>query len=596
MLVVNTHKGFTLIEVIAAVAVFLIFAVGIYSTMSYVSKAVYQSRMTILETAVLSEELEVVRNLPYSSIGIISGVPVGVLARTKTISRDGAQFNIVTTVRNVDDPFDGTAGGNPSDTSPADYKLVEMSAICVSCIQKTPAVLSTIIGPKGLEGATQNGALFINVFDAVGQPVVGAAVHVTGTLATSTIVIDEVTDNSGFYRLIDTPTGTANYAIRVSKNGYSTDYTVPSSVANPNPIKPPANVVSQRVTDISLSIDELANTTFHTLNQACSAVSSIGFNLRGAKLLGTNPTVYKYSTNLTTDGSGNKTLNAMEWDTYDVTLTGNQYDIAGSIPMIPFYLVPGSTQDVTMVLRAHSSNSLWVKVQDAGTQLPLSNITAHLYGGGYDKSVLTGLGYVRQTDWSNGSGATSFVEGRYFADDGNVSVTASAGDIVLKKSGNNYRNDGWLESGTFDLGTTVTYNNVILNPSTQPPQSGNRSVLVQIATSNSSTPASWSYLGPDGTNSTFYSATNTLVAAASSGKRYMRYRVFLHTDNNKYTPTFSEIAFTYTDTCVPPGQTFFDSLTAGTYTLELAGDGYVSSTTTISVSGATDVLVPMATQ
>ncbi len=594
MLVVNKQRGFTLIEVIVAIGIFALFALGIYSAIVFVSKIVYQSRVTILETAVLSEELEVVRNLPYQSIGISGGVPSGVLARSKSVTRDGVAFTITTTVRNIDDSFDGTAGGSPNDSSPADYKLVEMSAMCNGCAQKTPAVLSTVVGPKGLEGASQNGALFINVFDAFGQPVQGARVQVVSVKPA--VTVDDTTDVNGYLRIVDTPTGTASYAITVSKNNFSSDYTVAPTGGNPSPIKPPANVVSQKVTDISFSIDQLAAMTVHTLNQACAPIANVPFTVRGAKLLGTDPVVYKYSNSFTTDGAGNKALNNMEWDTYNFTITSNSYDLAGAIPLEPFMLQPGSNQDVMLVLKAHSNNSLLVKVQDAGTLLPLSNITARLTGTSYDRSVLTGLGYVRQTDWSGGAGATTFVEGRYAADDGNVSGTASPGDVVLKKSGNNYRQDGWFESATFDLGTKVTYSNVLLNPTTQPVQAGTRPVLVQIATSNSSTPATWNYIGPDGTGSSFFTVTSTQVAPTSSDKQYMRYKVFLHSDNNKYTPTFSEIAFTYTDTCVPPGQTFFDNLTAGTYTLTLSGSGYASSTTTIDVAGATDVLVPMAEQ
>lgn len=590
--------GFSLVETIVAVSIFVIFATGIYGAIVFVSKIVYQSRMTILETAVLSEELEVVRNLPYQSIGIVSGVPSGVLVRNKSVNRDGAQFSIVTTVRNIDDPFDGMATGTiPVDTSPADFKLVEMSAICDTCGQKSPIILSTTIGPKGLEGSTKNGALFINVFDEAGQPVVGANVRVVNGQANPKVIIDDVTDDSGYLRIVDTVTGTASYAITVSKPGYSTDYTVTSTVANPAPIKPPSNVVSQQVTDISFSIDQLSSMVVHTVNQLCAAVPNIGFNLKGAKLLGTDPVVYKYSTNFTTDGSGNKNLGSLEWDLYNMTLTGNVYDIAGSIPIEPTYLVPGSSQDVTLVLKAHSNNSLRVKVIDAATKLPLSNISARLTGpGAYDNTILTGLGYTRQTNWSLGSGSASFTEGRYFLDDGNVSGTAVPGDMLLRKSGNRYIANGWFESGTFDLGTTVNFNNVIFKPVTQPVQAGSRSVLAQIATSNSSSPVSWKYVGPDGTNSSFYSITSTIIAATSSGKRYVRYLVYLHTDNTSYTPNFSEMAFTYTNSCVPPGQSFFDSLSSGTYTLQLSGTGYVPSTTTIDVAGSTDVLVPMAEQ
>jgi len=41
-------KGFTLIEVVVAAAIFLLFALGIYGGISLVFKIVYQSRLKIL--------------------------------------------------------------------------------------------------------------------------------------------------------------------------------------------------------------------------------------------------------------------------------------------------------------------------------------------------------------------------------------------------------------------------------------------------------------------------------------------------------------------------------------------------------------------
>lgn len=162
---IDTHHrtGFSLIEAIVAVAIFLLFAVGTYSALTYVFKVVYQARLETIETALIDEQLELVRNLPYDSVGIVAGIPSGVLPHTQTVVRDGITINLTDTVRNIDDPYDGVA---PADTSPADYKLVEIEAICASCTQQQPVTISTRVSPKGLEGADKNGALFINVFAA----------------------------------------------------------------------------------------------------------------------------------------------------------------------------------------------------------------------------------------------------------------------------------------------------------------------------------------------------------------------------------------------------------------------------------------------
>ena len=589
------RKGFTLLEVLVASGIFLLFAVGIYGGVNLVFKIVYQSRMKILETAVLSEYLEVARNLPYDQVGTEQGVPQGALPDQTTTVRNGQGFIINTTVRNIDDSYDGTLGGTPNDTAPADYKLVEISAICNNCSQQTPVILSTIVAPKQLEGASKNGALFIQVFDYLGQPVAGASVTVTNTAQTPNLVIHDVTDNSGYLRIIDAPTATMSYYINVTKAGYSSDYTVPVSVSVPTPVKPPSNLVSQAITDISFSIDRLSSMNLHFLTPACVAVPNQQFTIRGEKIIGTDANdanIYKYNKTLTADGSGNYNFSNIEWDTYHVTIGGVVYNIGGSTPLLPFEITPGLSQDASIILQPYSANSLLVKVKDAGTGLPLSDATVHLTATGYDESRTTGYGFIRQTDWSGGTGQASYTnQTKYFTDNNNIKNNSPAGDLKLKKTGNSYANSGSLESSTFDLGTPVNFNNLIFSPLSQPVQTGANPITFQLATSNSSSPASWSYKGPDGTASTYYTATSTVIWSGHNGNRYLRYKVFLNTADTSYTPTLSEVAFTYTTSCVPPGQVFLSGLSAATYTLEVSRAGYISNNDTIDVSGATEAVV-----
>ncbi len=591
------QRGFTLIEVLIAVAVFLLFALGVYGSINLIFKVVYMSRTRILETALIAEELETARNLPYDQVGILNGAPVGVLSHTKTVTRNGQIFNLVTTVRNIDDAFDGMVTGTPTkDTSPADYKLVEISAICANCLQSEPVILSTIVAPKGLEGASQNGHLFVQVFDANGVAVSGANVSVTGTVRTSTVIINDVTDNDGWLRIVDIPTGTLAYRISVTKPGYSTDYTVSSTAQNPNPLVPQANVVSQMVTEISFSIDALASLNLHTINNSCAAMGNIGFSLYGDKKLGKNPDVYKYSKNFTTDASGNYNVGSLEWDGYHLSTSGTAYDIAGSIPMLSLNITPGLTQDVSLILRAHTDNSVLVKVVDSGTGLPLSDATVRLSNTGFDQTDTTGLGYVRQTDWSGGSGQDTLSnDTKYYNDSGTIDNKSPAGDIKIKKVGQYYLSSGWLESSTFDLGTTVDFHNIVWLPFAQPTSTGDGAISMQIATSNSSSPATWEFTGPDGTATTYYTVTNTLIHASHNSHRYLRYKLFLSTADNTATPQMSEVAFTFTNNCIPPGQVFFRDLAAGTYSLEVSRTGYDANTSIVEISGNSETTINMST-
>ena len=569
-----------------ATAVFLLFAIGIYGGVSLVFKVVYSSRLRILETALMAEQLELVRNLPFDSVGIINGVPSGVLPYTTTTVRNGVTFVLITTVRNIDDPFDGTVTSTPADTAPADYKLVEISIICQSCFQQEPVVLSTRVSPRGLEGASQNGSLFIHVFDVNGFDVVGATVNVTNTASTTPIIISDTTNNSGMVQILDTPTGTQSYHIRVSKSGYSSDYTVSSTAAVPNPSKPPSNIVSQMLTEISFQIDRVGTLNLSTVNQSCVAVASVPFSAHGEKVLGASPLVYKYSDNITTNASGAYTFSNVEWDKYHFAVTGITYDIAGSIPMLPIDMTPGLTQNATMIMANKNGNSLLVQVKDAGTGLPLSDATVRLYDSpSYDETKTTGVGYLRQTDWSGGSGQANYTNlTKYFDDSGTIDRNSPVGDLKLKKVGGDYLTSGWLESSAFDFGGAVNFNNITFLPNSQPAQAGANPITFQIATANTTSPSQWNYLGPDNSSSTYYTATNTIINATHNGDQYLRYKVYLNTVDEDYTPTLSEVAFTYTNSCSPPGQAYFGNVPSATYDLDISRTGYTTKTESIDVT------------
>lgn len=583
MKIKNNH-GFSLLEVMIGVAIFVLFAVGIYSGIQLVFKIVYNSRLKIVETSVLNEQVEIIRNMPFADIGIVNGSPAGLLQRTVTTTRSGMDFIITRTIRNIDDPFDGTIGGEPNDTAPADYKLVEVEVVCTHCNQQEPAMLTTYIAPKNLEGNLDHGALFIKVFDANAAPVVGATVRITATFPTSTIDITDTTDNDGMLRIVDLPPGIDVYQINVSKFGYTTDQTVTSTPGNPNPVKPPASVAAQDAINVSFSIDRVSSLQLSSVNKSCQPVGGAQFNLMGTKLLGIEPNIFKVNQNITTDGSGNYTYNNLEWDAYGLKPTA--YDLVGSIPALSISLPPNVGQPVQLILGSATVNSVLVQVKDSITGQPLSSSTVQLTATGYDQTKTTGVGYVRQTDWSGGTGQL-FVgdETKYFGDDGKVEVNNPAGDVKLMKVGQSYVNDGSLESSIFDLGVTANFVNLIWTPLSQPPEAGDSPLRWQLATSNSTTPASWNYFGPDGSASTYYNQNNIVISSVHNGSRYLRYKLFLSTASSTITPTLSDLSITYITSCTPPGQAYFGGLNNQTYNLEVSHAGYQTSTQQVMVSG-----------
>lgn len=594
------QSGFTLVEMVVSIGILVLVMLGILGAFQYAYKIIYRGKIQVLSTQLANEQLEIIRNLPYEKVGIVSGIPTGVLIYEQTKVRNGVTFKLTTTVRNIDDPFDGTIGGSPNDLSPADSKQVEVTVACASCAMQTTAViLNTRIAPEGLESSTGGGALFISVFDSAGQAVAQANVHIEkdeNKDGAAELTIDDVTGNNGELRLIDIPPAVEAYKITASKSGYSTDNTILSSAGNPNPLKPPATVAAATVTNISFAIDKVSNFNLSTQNIYCSAISSVSIDAHGSKIIGANPDIYKYEQTVSTNGDGQKTLSNMEWDTYYFSLpSASSYDISGSIPALTVALAPDSQQDLSFILSSHTTNSLLATIKDSATKLPLSGAKITIAKGSFLDDLTTGHGYLRQTDWSGSSGQAQFTdETKFWEQDGNVEIDNPAGDLFLSKFAGKYYLSGVLESSTFDTGAASNFTNLIWEPLAQPPACGATPVQFQIATAAVAAPETWNFLGPDGTSATYYTASDSNISSVHNGDRYLRYKLLLSTDSDKCTPQISEIAVSFTSGCTPPGQAFFSSLDSGTYTATVELNGYQTLNTEVVVSGRTQAEILMS--
>lgn len=563
-------RAFTLIETLVGVAVFVIIATASYQAYVSLFTLINQNQYKILALNLANEQFEIIRNLAYSDVGIQGGLPNGKIPHNQTLVRAGVTFAVTTTIRNVDIPFDGTIGGTPNDLSPADNKLVELEVDCPACVNFTPVSITTTVAPKALETLSTNGALFVRVFDANGVAVSGASVHIVNTQANPDIIIDDVTDTSGILQIIDAPPGVEAYEITVTKSGYSTDRTYTNgAVGNPDPLKLHATVVLQQVTQVSFAIDKLSNISFSSLTPTCAVVGGVDFSLESNRLVGAG--VPKYLQNLTTDGSGTYSNSSMEWGSYTITGTDATYDIVGINPLNPINLNPDSVQEVDLIVATKNPRSLLITVKDASTQLPVTDATVQVTGTSYDETQITDRGFINQTDWSGGVGVD------YVADDGFLDI--AGGEIKLKNVSGSYNPNGILESSTVDTGSESNFHSLVWSPTDQPVSAssdGTPSVRFQIATNASSTDTIWNYLGPDGTAATYYTSSNAIISSVHNNDRYLRYKVFLHTADPAVTPNISDIAFTMTSSCTPPGQVIFSGLSSGVYDVSVSRSGYTT--------------------
>jgi len=579
---INKQIGLTLIETVVASAVFALIVLGVYQAFGSLSDLAQTSKLKAVAVAVANEELEIARNLPYSDVGIAGGWPVGKLPYQQTLIRGGGSWQVTNTVRQIDDPFDGTIGGSPNDLNPADYKLVTVEVTCLNCRVAQTLTLSTQVAPKNLETSSGNGALFVQVLNASGQPVTSAKVKVTNILATSTLVINDETNNVGLLQLVDLPTGNFAYKIEVSKTGYSSARTyAPGESGFIDPVNPNPTILAGQLTQVSLVIDELSTLKIETIDQYCQPAGPFTLRLRGSKANDTGGTPLRYDQNQTIPTSGLLTLNNLDWDTYNFTPNDSTWAISGSFPLQSVLLSPGATGEVKLLLAPLTTHGLLVSVKDGGTGLPLSDVLVRLEQGGESQSLTTTRGFLRDTDWSAGTDET----------DGNIEISNPPGELKLKKVLDTYSASGYLISHVFDAGTaSTTFYNLVWQPFDQATSTGDNSVRFQLATSNDPATTTWNFLGPDGTDVTYYGTANTNLNPIHNNQRYLRYKVYLSTADTNFTPNLSDLALTYSSECLPFGQVFFTDLTGGTYEVVASKTGYQDYHGTIEATNAWQIL------
>lgn len=570
----NNIAGFTLAEILVSMTVFTLITYFGYLAYANILESITRSQLRNEAISLIENEIEIIRNMPYSDIGISGGYPIGKLLAEKNVSSGGIDFKLKTTVRNIDDPFDGVLGGSPNDTAPADYKIIEFEVNCLNCRSFIPFSMTSTIAPKGLESASNNGSLFINVFDANGQPISGADVQVINNALNPVITVNDITNNDGILQLVDFPTSTSAYEITVSKSGYTTEKTYPiGGTNNPNPSKPHATVAQQQVTSISFSIDKTSILNIFAIDKMCVAAPNIDFLTEGIKLIGTEPDVLKYSATSTTNTSGQKTIGNIEWDNYNFTNMDGVYDFAGISSLLPFTINPNTTFNLKFVMEQKNPKSVLIVVSENGEFI--NDVSINLKKTGYDKILDTGRNYFSQTDWSGT---------QYFSQSGNIDNSV-VGEIKMLASGGKYSTstEEWLVSNTFDLGTaSTTFFSIDWQPTIQPVQTGTDSLRIQIAGNNDNN--TWNFLGPDGAANTFYTATGTQISAIYNGSQYLRYKIFMKTQDENFTPSLENISFNYRSSCIVSGQVLFSGLSSGAYDLTAQKSGYQLATSTISIS------------
>jgi type II secretory pathway pseudopilin PulG len=533
----RNNSGFSLVGTIVGVAVFSIISFSIYGGLFRILNGIQVLRVKNLAINIANEQIEVARNLAYENVGIVNGLPVGVIPREQEKTIDGIDFNILASVRDVDDEYDGTIGGSPNDTFAADYKVVQFDINCINCSYDGTMNFFTRVAPKDLDSAGEGGALFINVINASGDPISAADVYVYNNEGESLVDIQELTDNLGQYKIVNAPASVESYQITVLKAGYSSErtYTV-GDPDNPYPNDPHATVVTGDVTQITFTIDELSELGITTKDYLCNPVASTNLNIKGDKTIGYE--TYKVDSNLEVV-NGETEFTDLEWDDYMISSADENYELIGIDKFLPINISPGTISQTELILGEAHNNSLLIQIKDSITDEYINDAEVTLIKDSFSTSTLTGF---------------------YEYIDENILVTATTGEYISEVI--DFQSD--INEIVFDweLNSTLV-------------DSEDEGVKFQIAVNETAdTSSTWDFVGPDGTSGTFYDDTNKNIEEQVTGSRYIKYKITANLENFGEAPNIGSISFLYNYECTPRGQAYFGDINTETYELQITKNGY----------------------
>jgi prepilin-type N-terminal cleavage/methylation domain-containing protein len=583
------QKGVSLIEVIVSVAIFVILSVSIYGLFTAIINGITSYRQETIVSSLANQYIEISRNLPYSQVGTKNGNPNGPLPDFDSpldINFNNTNYQIYYVVNALHDSADPNIGVQ-------NYKQLKLYVKNLST-GKTSS-FETTIAPISLASMGTGGVISIKVIDKLWKAVPNPIINITNTSVIPNINLQRVGSIDGTWNEIGLPAD-SNYHIVVTKNDYSVDQTY-STLQYPNTSAPDVTVIKSQATQVTFIIDQLSNLSFHALDQTCQPISGVGINIQGSKTI--SPGIPKFNKNYTSDSSGaifptsssscSSSCGALscclEWDNYAPILVGNTYMVYGTSPIQSANVLPNTSQNFNLILVDKTTNSALIAVKDSsGNSIEGAKVELINQGLNYNEIKYSGGSVWNQQDWYGGPGQSNFVNiDQYYQDDGGINSNTIPLALRLSPGVSPYSNYGSLISSTFDTGTDQTSYTALNWQATTEDQVTD--IKFQIATSNyinggdGTEGSSWIFLGPDGTNGTYYTTSGTTINSVSNNKRYVRYKVFLSTVDPQKTPMLSNVSVNYVSGCPTPGQVMFLGLEASeNYSLEVSAQGYQPQT------------------
>ena len=281
-----SQSGFTLIEVLAVIAVLGLFFGGLFAAFEFSFRLIEQSRSKLSALSLATDRLEYIRSLSYDQVGTVFGIPPGNIPQNRVVNLNGRDFFERVLIDYVDDPGDGL-GVLDDNNVITDYKKVKIEYEWLVRNSTTSFALISTVVPRGIETNVGGGSVRVNVFDALVNPLPGISVRLVNTSTTPPINTARFTNPSGIALFTGAPAA-AGYEIFVSAPGFTSSQTIVPSSELPNPNTLPVAVLASDVTTMNFQIDRVSQLNLRFLSTRDQPEDVIDFSAPRSVIIATN--------------------------------------------------------------------------------------------------------------------------------------------------------------------------------------------------------------------------------------------------------------------------------------------------------------------
>ena len=359
--------GFTLIEVIVSLFVLTVLMLSVFTLIKLSLQMTDNNGKYVEAIEIANQKMEIIRNLPYDDVGVVGGIPNGIVPAVETVSRKG-NFTVNTYIVYYDDDYDGLIGSSTPDTIPNDYKIATVKVSWQSKAgEKHVTVFSKII-PRTVETFAGYGLLKIYVGNASAQPVANANVRVVNNLVSPAIDVTNLTNSKGLLYLPATSSA-QGYEITITKTDeepafyYGTDRTYdPATSKSPFHL----SVTAGNMTQESFTIDKLAHLRIRTVSASLPDNWQVNETIAGRDESGVN---------FSRDNSDNMYFAWQSYDAGSSYVYAQKYDSGGAKQWASDYKISTTAYQANPDIAVIASGNSFVVWQD--NSKTLKAITYH---------------------------------------------------------------------------------------------------------------------------------------------------------------------------------------------------------------------------